>query len=150
MNSLKSSSLLFACSLALCATPAFAIEAEKKLDRLDRNDDGRISRSEHADRAERIFAKMDADGNNVVTLAELKEWKDDDHDDKDDVKRKNRHKRAFASDQSPTDKFRALDQNGDGRLTAAEHADACKKRFEKIDKNNDGTLTESELEEAMD
>jgi Ca2+-binding EF-hand superfamily protein len=81
----------------------------------------------------------------VVTLAELREWRDDTPEDAKGRDGGKRHGRIFEDDQSPAEKFKVLDQNGDGRLTASEYAEACKKRFNELDNDNDGTLTESEL-----
>lgn len=154
MNSSKSPRRILACALVLLLpSVVFAIEADKKLERLDRNDDGRISRSEHAVHAERMFKKMDANRDGIVTLAELRELKEDKYDKRDkDGKhdKKKKHEKRLYGDQTPAEKFKVLDQNGDGRLTESEHEEACERRFKKIDRNNDNEISESELEEAMD
>lgn len=148
------SPLVLVCALALLLpAAAVAIDADKKMDRLDRNDDGRISRSEHAARAERNFEKIDKNNDSKVTLAELKDWRDDDNDNDKDTKRdskgrsgKHRIERDFDDDQTPAEKFKVLDANSDDRVTKSEYAAAAKKRFSEIDKNNDGTISGSELE----
>lgn len=44
------------------------------------------------------------------------------------------------------DKFRTMDANGDGKLTAAEHAAGAKAMFERMDANHDGNVTAAEMD----
>ena len=46
---------------------------------------------------------------------------------------------------SAADKIKVVDTNGDGVLTAEEHAAGSRAMFEKMDTNKDGFLTKDEL-----
>jgi Ca2+-binding EF-hand superfamily protein len=45
-------------------------------------------------------------------------------------------------------KFKQMDTNGDGKVSADEHAAAAKTKFQKMDANGDGKVTSTELESA--
>jgi Ca2+-binding EF-hand superfamily protein len=55
---------------------------------------------------------------------------------------------AFA-DKHADKHFRLLDQNGDGKITRAEHAAGAKTMFAQSDKNGDGIVTAAEMDAAM-
>lgn len=55
---------------------------------------------------------------------------------------------AFAGDGE--DKFRKMDSNGDGRITATEHANAAQQMFMMADANKDGAVTMQEMEMHKD
>ena len=101
---------------------------------MDANHDGKVSREEHAAAARGMFDKMDANHDGKVTAAEM----DASH-------------RAIAGDDasrgelSSADKIKAVDQDRDGTLTAAEHAYGARSMFEKMDANHDGVLTPEEM-----
>jgi Ca2+-binding EF-hand superfamily protein len=146
MKLTKTQSLLLACSLALLSPSlALAGDVDKKMDKLDTNDDGQISRAEHSAGMQRMFTKMDTNNDGAVTLAELEAKKDAKHDVKG---RDDGNRREMEPDHGMTaaEKFAKLDQNGDGRVTAAEHTSACDGMFDKIDTNHDGSLTEAEMD----
>ncbi len=44
------------------------------------------------------------------------------------------------------DKFKTMDSNGDGMITAAEHAAGAKAMFEEMDANKDGNVTAAEMD----
>lgn len=44
--------------------------------------------------------------------------------------------------------FKAMDANGDGKLSPDEHAAGAKKMFDTMDANKDGTVTSSEMDAA--
>jgi len=46
------------------------------------------------------------------------------------------------------DHMKMMDANGDGKVTAAEHADGCKQMFTKMDSNQDGRVTVAEMDAA--
>ncbi len=53
--------------------------------------------------------------------------------------------KAKKSDMTAADKIRVVDTDGDGTLTAEEHAAGSRSMFEKMDTNKDGFLTKDEL-----
>ena len=88
---------------------------------LDHNNDGRLSRAEwHA--SGEVFARVDRNRDNVLSLAEFRGGEDD--DDRED-------------------RFADLDDNRDGRVSRAEwHGSAGV--FDALDANRDGVLTRAE------
>jgi pentapeptide MXKDX repeat protein len=52
---------------------------------------------------------------------------------------------AFANHHEGDDKFRKMDTNNDGRVTAAEHAAAAQQMFTMMDGNRDGAVTMEEM-----
>ena len=46
------------------------------------------------------------------------------------------------------DHMKMMDTNGDGKVTATEHANACKQMFTKMDANGDGHVTAAEMDAA--
>lgn len=59
---------------------------------------------------------------------------------------------AFAANQaapkSTEAQFKAMDTDGDGRLSPAEHAAGAKKMFDMMDANKDGKVTAAEMDAA--
>ena len=101
---------------------------------MDANGDGKVSREEHAAGARAMFEKMDADRDGKVTAAEM-----------DAAHRAIAGGDAGKDELSASDKIKAVDQDGDGFLTAAEHAHASRTTFDKMDVNRDGALTPQEM-----
>lgn len=58
---------------------------------------------------------------------------------------------AFAGDEgmSHDRMMKAMDSNGDGMVSAAEHAAWAKARFEKMDANHDGNVSKAEWDAGM-
>lgn len=54
---------------------------------------------------------------------------------------------AFANEQ---EKFRTMDTNNDGRITAAEHAAGAQRMFTMMDTNKDGAVTMEEMKAHKD
>jgi Ca2+-binding EF-hand superfamily protein len=110
------------------------IEAEMRL--MDTNKDGKVTASEHAGGAQEMFKAMDANQDNRVSAAEMdatqKPWKSQDAA---------HHKGAMSS----AEKIKAIDTNGDGVLSAQEHATGSKKMFMQMDGDKDGNLTSAEI-----
>ena len=44
------------------------------------------------------------------------------------------------------DKFKMMDSNGDGMISASEHAAGVKSMFDKMDANHDGSVTAAEMD----
>ncbi|MET0555733.1 MAG: hypothetical protein ABW221_22025 [Vicinamibacteria bacterium] len=129
------SAVLFAGSLAAHAyaantKPVGGDEARK----MDTNADGKVSPEEHAAGAAKMFAAMDADRNGTVTAAEMT----------------SAHERVTggkttAGSMSSAEKIKVVDGDGDGALTAAEHAAGSRAMFERMDVDRDGFVTAAEL-----
>jgi Ca2+-binding EF-hand superfamily protein len=131
--------ILAACSLALCAAPAaFAEhEADKHFKMMDANGDGKVSRAEHAAGAKKMFEQCDANRDGIVTAAEM------------DASMAKQGMKPASDEKSSAEKIKVIDQNNDGKLTAAEHATGSEKMFTKIDTNGDGFISKEESAEGM-
>ena len=81
-----------------------------------------------------MFATMDANKDGKVTAAEMKA-----------SYQRITGQKAKKSDMTAADKIKVVDKNGDGMLTAEEHATGSRVMFEKMDTNKDGFLTKDEL-----
>ena len=113
---------------AVSAGAAPGADAPKKMQEMDKNNDGKISRDEAAaySRFAKRFDAIDADKDGFVTSDEMKAA----------------HARATAA------KLKAIDANGDGRLGRAEvdaKAPRLSKNFDAIDTDKDGYLSKEEL-----
>lgn len=135
----KRTSIIIACSLALCALPAaFAgPDGDKHFKMMDTNADGKISRAEHAAGAKQMFSQCDANRDGIVTATEMQAATAA-HGEKP-----GRH------DKTAAEKIKEIDQNGDGQLTVAEHDTGTLKMFAKMDKDADGFLSKAECDEGM-
>jgi Ca2+-binding EF-hand superfamily protein len=111
------------------------IEVEMRI--MDANKDGKISAMEHAAGAQEMFSGMDANQDNRVTADEM---------DATQTPMKSQdashHK---GRELSSAEKIKAIDTNGDGVLTAQEHAMGSKLMFSKMDTDKDGNLTPPEV-----
>jgi Ca2+-binding EF-hand superfamily protein len=111
------------------------IEAEMKL--MDANKDGKVSAVEHAAGAEEMFKGMDGNQDSRVTAAEM-----DATQTPTKASDASHHK---GHELSSAEKIKVVDTNGDGVLTAQEHAMGSKKMFTKMDADKDGNLTAAEI-----
>jgi hypothetical protein len=102
---------------------------------MDRNKDGKLSAAESEAGAKATFLAMDADKDRTVTPAEMAA-----------------HNQAKAADQPnasdtfAAEKIRTIDANGDGALSAEEHAAGSRAVFAQMDKDADGNLTAAEID----
>ena len=80
---------------------------------------------------------MDADKDSVVTAKEM------------DAAHKAHSKggeSAASGKMSSAEKIKTVDSNGDGKLSAEEHASGAQQMFAKMDTDKDGALTLAEIE----
>jgi Ca2+-binding EF-hand superfamily protein len=100
----------------------------------DKNKDGRVSREEAREGADRMFSEMDADKDGFISTEEMQA-----------------HHRAMRENfrQSMRDYWKKADIDGDGALSRAEVEAAKMPRlmrdFDKLDKNKDGKLSPEEM-----
>ncbi|MFT3914166.1 MAG: EF-hand domain-containing protein [Anaeromyxobacteraceae bacterium] len=104
------------------------------LDRMDANGDGKVTRAEHAAAAKAMFEAMDADKDGKVTAAEMEAGH-----------AKATGQKAAKGELSAAEKLKTVDANGDGVLTAEEHAAASERMFDAMDTDHDGSLSKAEL-----
>jgi hypothetical protein len=120
-------------SMAFAAEPRPAA-ADAEFRTMDANKDSKVSADEHAAASKKMFDTMDTNRDGKVTAAEM-----------DAAHQRVTGKKARKSEMSAADKIKVIDKDGDGILTAEEHAAGSRAMFEKMDTNKDGFLTQSEL-----
>lgn len=118
--------------LGLAALLPSAFAANDMFAKMDGNHDGRITAREHDAGARAMFVAMDADKDGRVTAGEMTAAQ---------AKVTGQQKSAMRSE----DKIKVVDKDGDGVLTAAEHAAGSKSMFAKMDRNHDGKLSRGEF-----
>lgn len=121
---------IFLIAAALLAGP----EAGKQFLAMDVDRDGKVSAAEHAAGAKTMFATMDTDRDGRVTAAEMTA-----------AHQAITGQPAKPSDMAAADKIKVVDGNGDGILTADEHAKASAAMFMKMDADRDGWLSKQEM-----
>jgi Ca2+-binding EF-hand superfamily protein len=119
---------------ALATSSAIANPVDKEFAMMDADKDGKVSAAEHAAGAKAMFEKMDSDKDGKVTAAEMTA-----------AHKAVTGRKAAKSDMSSEDKIKAVDANGDGILTAEEHATASESMFAKMDADKDGLLSKKEM-----
>ena len=122
---------------------------------MDTNSDGKITESEHAAGAKKMFTMMDTDKNGSVTAAEMDavhENMKDGHDEHGDMHHGDmKHGDAKTGDKmagkmkSSADKISMMDANGDGAMSAQEHEAGAAKMFKQMDTDKDGSVSAAEM-----
>lgn len=149
--------LVIAGSITLAAS-AYAGDAEKygsgnaEFQMMDTDHDGSVSPGEHAAGAKKMFEKMDADGDGIVTAQEMTAAHKDmptAHDNEGASETNpGTASRLGKSDRpkSSASKIKAVDTDGDGSITAAEHEAGAQKMFDRMDKDHNGKLSAAEIQ----
>lgn len=126
--------------LSMIAALAFAGAAfangkdvDAKFKEMDTNLDGKISAAEHSAVAAKMFTTMDANADGKVTADEMTAAKE------------KKGKAPEKAELSAAEKIKAIDTDGDGILTSAEHATGARSMFQSMDSDKDGYLTKAEL-----
>jgi Ca2+-binding EF-hand superfamily protein len=101
---------------------------------MDTNADGKISPDEHAAGAAKMFETMDVDKDGKVTASEMSA-----------AHGRVTGKKTTAGSMSSAEKIKVIDGDGDGTLTAAEHAAGSRMMFERMDVDRDAFVTAAEL-----
>jgi len=115
--------------IGFAAAPAFAGErGDRMWDKMDKDGDGQIALSELNDRHREFFEAADADGNGAITREEMKA-----------------HHQARRAER---DARRFPDADGDGVVSKAEYDAKADERFAKLDANGDGMLSEDEMKDG--
>jgi hypothetical protein len=145
-------SLLLPGIFALLALPAAfagsgAHPAADKFAAMDTNGDGRLSLMEHGAGAHDLFLKSDTDRDGIVTAAELAVIRNS-RADTTAVETASPRGNPQADLQAASDKIRVIDQDGDGKLTSAEHEAGAKHVFVQMDTDGDGSLTSEEFQQG--
>ena len=122
-------------SVAFAESPPNEKAGDAYFKAMDTNGDDKLSPDEHAAGAKKMFDRMDENIDGTVTPEEM-----------DAAHEKVAGKKTTKADMSSAEKIKAVDMNGDGVLTAEEHAAGSKKMFDKMDTNKDGFLSKDELE----
>ena len=123
------------CCFATPAARACGDHADASFAGMDLDRDGRISPSEHAAAARRMYATMDRNADGKLSAAEM--------DAAHVIVTGNRARRG---EMGSAEKIRTVDQNGDRVLSAAEHDAGAAMMFARMDANKDGRLSRAEFD----
>ncbi len=111
---------------------------ERLMARFDTNRDGRITRKEVQSQRKAQFGKMDANGNGLVSLEEIKAFAEQNAPKDGRQQRRNRRGNRLEY------RFARIDTNEDGQISLEEFT-AKLRLFKKFDANKDGVITREEL-----
>jgi hypothetical protein len=112
-----------------------------EFNRIDTNEDGRVSSSEHEVYARALFDRLDSNIDYKLTVAEIMAT----------PKRFFRHVSAGVGGMfggvalTLAEKIQRIDANRDGVVSRDEHADAARAKFREMDVNNNGELSPVEF-----
>lgn len=102
----------------------FPVETESRFERLDADDNGELAREELFMIASARFEQLDSNEDGVLSAEEF---------------------RAFDDVRDPQVRFRALDEDGDGRIHRDELPEGLRSHFEMADANGDDFVDEEEV-----
>ncbi|MGW8393975.1 EF-hand domain-containing protein [Pseudoduganella sp. HUAS MS19] len=109
-------------------------EVDRQFTSMDADRDGKVSAAEHAAGAKAMFGKMDANRDGKVTAAEMTA-----------AHTAVTGHTARTSDMPAADKIKAVDSDGDGLLSADEHAKGSASMLAKMDTDKNGFLSKEEM-----
>ncbi|HEY0334193.1 MAG TPA: hypothetical protein VGC74_10845 [Stenotrophomonas sp.] len=126
---------------ALLLAPALAVANDDKMQKMDTDGDGAVSSAEHAAGAQKMFTAMDTNKDGSVSAAEM---------DASWAKKAAKDGKPDRMKMSSADKIKEIDTDGDGSISASEHAAGSAKMFSKMDANSDGKVTAAEMQAGHD
>lgn len=147
----------------LISVVSFAGEHGSKWDKdthfkmMDSNADGKVSSTEHSAAEKKMFGKMDANMDGKVTASEMdasskamgshdsKSGAMKDDGMKDGMKHDGMDNEGKRKVMSSAEKIKVFDTDGDGMVSAEEHAAGSRAMFSKMDTDKDGSLTAAEI-----
>ncbi len=109
-----------------CTAISFAADSDFK--KIDKNNDGKVSKKEYNGAAAKTFNNLDKNKDGSLIKDELQ-----------------------ATDKVAIEKFmQEADTNKDGKISKEEFAQAAEKRFKFLDKDNDGYIDQKEWNDIKD
>ncbi len=126
---------------ASMTTTALASRADKMLQRIDKNDDGKISLEEFHAREARWIERIDSDGDGAVSLEEITQH----HSERAMARQAKMAAHRAKAQTALEEKFAAADTNQDGLVTGEEWR---LEAFNRLDEDDDGYLSKKELKQA--
>ncbi len=109
---------------------------QSRLEAVDTNGDGNVTRAElDAQRAEK-FAQADANGDGAVSFAEMEAFRETE--------------RARRQADRAQRRFEMMDADGDGAIGPDEFGGRAERMFDRVDTDGDGVITEDERSVAKD
>ncbi len=104
----------------------------------DKNEDGKLDKSELIGVVSNNFEKVDADGDGFLSIEEFEAARKLKENKKGDRRRPN-----------PVEAFKMLDTNKDEKISKEEAKGPLAEHFDRIDSNDDGFITVDELEKMQ-
>ncbi|WP_265587868.1 EF-hand domain-containing protein [Sphingomicrobium arenosum] len=154
MNKIRTS-LIAAAAAGLVAIPALAAQPHGGPGM--RHVEGDITLADVEARSAEHFAKLDADGNGLVTSAEMDAAREARHErraermeQRGERAKQHMERRGEHRGQRHEQRFARMDGNGDGALSLAEFQARPLAMFERADADKNGILTEAERAAARD
>ena len=124
-----------AASAALLAAPAaLAHKNATEFQRMDGNNDGVVSSSEHEAYARTAFNAIDTNHDDNITADEL-----------DAAEGKVSRHASGPTEMSSAARIRRRDTNADGIISRSEQSDGARQKFIQLDADNNGQLTPQEF-----
>ncbi|WP_095012475.1 EF-hand domain-containing protein [Tsuneonella mangrovi] len=128
--------------------------ADKMFAKMDVNGDGKIDAADREAMKAKMFDRIDTNHDGVISKDEF-EAAGPPHRDGDmrgERQGKRGHHRGMRGDRGDMMRMmlRRADTNGDGAITKAEFEAAALKHFDQMDANHDGTVTAAERQAAHD
>ena len=135
--------LIAATGAGVLAVAAFADDhrpGDRMVEKFDLNGDSAISLAEIESHKSQMFSDADIDGSGGITFDEFNAFAEAEKARREAERRQRR--------------FERLDANGDGTISADEHANVkpgrLERMFDLVDENNDGIITLEEREAARE